>query len=97
MRSVTPALHVPSVLETIVYWHTLRAHDDGLDNGAAFDATYIRHFDLPARRIGDFQGIPSSCAGGGGGPSLSYSRIGLGGPGRVAVGDRPATSSQLEE
>lgn len=97
MRVTTPALHVPSVLESIVYWHTLRAGDDRLDDSAAFDATYIRHFDLPAQRIGDFQGIPSSCGGGGGGPSLSYSRVGLGGPARVAVGARAAPSTHPGE
>jgi hypothetical protein len=97
MRAATPALHVPSVLESIVYWQTLRARDDRLDDSAAFDATYVRHFDLPPQRIGDFQGIPSSCGGGGGGPSLSYSRVGLGGPGRVAVGARAAPSSHPGE
>jgi hypothetical protein len=97
MRVTTPALHVPSMLESIVYWHTLRAGDERLDDSAAFDTTYIRHFDLPAQRIGDFQGIPSSCGGGGGGPSLSYSRVGLGGPARVAVGARAARSTHPGE
>ncbi len=97
MRTAMPALHVPSVLESIVYWQTLRAQHDPLADSAAFDFTYIRHFDLPGQRIGDFRGIPSSCGGGGGGPSLSYSRVGLGGPARVAVGARAAPGRHPSE
>jgi hypothetical protein len=93
MRAATPALHVPSVLESVTYWHTLRNQRDALADSAAFDATYIRHFDLPARHMGNFQGLPSSCSGGGAGPSLSYSRVDVGSPGRVAVGARPAGST----
>lgn len=86
MRLAMPAIHVPSLLESVTYWFTLRAQHDRLADSTAFDLTYVRHFDLPEKLIGGFNGVPSSCAGGGGGPSLSYSRAGVGGPGRVALG-----------
>jgi hypothetical protein len=97
MRAAMPALHVPSVLESVVYWQTLRSSEERLADSTAFDFTYMRHFDLPAQRIGDFRGIPSSCGGGGAGPSVSYSRVGVGGPARVAIGARAVPDSHPPE
>lgn len=97
MRAAMPAHHVPSVWESVTYWQTLRERPEQLADGAAFDATYIRHFDLPAQQIGNFEAVPSSCGGGGGGPALGYSRVQVGSPGRVAVGARAAGSVRLGE
>ena len=43
-----PELHVrvPSLLEAVTFWYSLRAGGDTLDDGSAFNRTYIRHFDL---------------------------------------------------
>ena len=79
-------LKVPSPLEAVTYWYTLRANDNKLNNSEAFDQTYIRHFDLPEKRVQDWQFVPDSCVAGSGRPDLSSSRADDDASGRVVVG-----------
>ncbi len=65
-----PFLKVPSVLEAITYWYTLREHGDKLSDNTAFDKNYIRHFDLPSHRAeGDWY-VPNSGVNDSGRPGL---------------------------
>lgn len=82
----TPFVGVPGVLEDITFWNTLRASGDSLSTGDVFERTYVRHFDLPEKRVGDFRGVPSSYVGGDGGPYLRDSSVGSDGLARVSVG-----------
>jgi hypothetical protein len=73
-QSKQPNLHfrVPSLMDAVCYWYTLRARGDKLADGSAFDKTYIRHFDLEVVR----GGVPYSCVGNLGEPSLDRSFAG---------------------
>lgn len=89
--------HVPSVLEAICFWYALRASKQSLD----FDSTYIRHFDLPAKRLGGWLRVPSSFVSAGGGPDLNVSYAESDNGARLAVGenlkfDAPAEPLDLE-
>lgn len=86
MQADNPDLRVPSVLEDVAHWQTLRAQGDSLTTGDVFDRTYVRHFDLPEQRIGGWDDVPGSCVDDGGKPGLSDSRAGRDRYGRVAVG-----------
>lgn len=48
--------HVPSVLEAIAYWYTLREAGESLD----LEKTYIRHFDLEPKAIVGWSRVPFS-------------------------------------
>ncbi|PIZ61648.1 hypothetical protein COY17_03980 [Candidatus Saccharibacteria bacterium CG_4_10_14_0_2_um_filter_52_9] len=60
MQKANPSLKVPSVLEAVTYWQTLRASGDTLSDSEAFYKTYIRHFNLDAKRFGGWSGVPDS-------------------------------------
>jgi hypothetical protein len=77
---------VPSVLEDVTFWNTLRAGGDSLSAGEVFERTYVRHFDLPIRRVDDFQIVPFSCVRGDGGPRLFDSGADSDLHARVSVG-----------
>lgn len=77
---------VPSLLDAITYWYTLRAQGDRLDDSSAFDKTYIRHFDLEPQTVDGWQRVPLSYVDLDGGPGLYYSDAGLGAGARLAVG-----------
>ena len=79
-------LHVPSVLQAITYWQTLRANGDKLADETAGQKTYIRHFDLPGKRFGDWLDVPSSFVRVDGKPCLVSSDAEFGSGARVAVG-----------
>lgn len=83
-----PELHarVPSLLDAVTYWYSLRAQGDKLDDSSAFDKTYIRHFDLEPKTVGRWPYVPSSYVLQDGGPRLRYSGAGSGRDARVAVG-----------
>lgn len=56
-----PHLQVPSVLEAITYWNTLRSHGVKLTKDkSTFNKTYIRHFDLEPKVVGGHKFIPST-------------------------------------
>lgn len=83
-----PELHVrvPSLLETVTYWYSLRAGGDKLDDSSAFDETYIRHFDLEPKTVDGWSGVPKSYVDHAGGPILSVSNADLQLDARLAVG-----------
>lgn len=87
-RAKQPELdvRVPSVLEAVTYWYSLRAQGDKLDDNSAYDKTYIRHFDLEPKTVGRWSVVPSSCVGDGGRPGLRYSNADGDGGVRLAVG-----------
>jgi len=90
LLTAMPDLAVPSVLEAITYWQTLRAalppDADGnpqpLNN---FDKTLIVHFDLENRPVGDGVLVPASIVFDSGRPDLSDSHALDVSLGRVSV------------
>lgn len=66
-------LRVPSVLDVVAYWQTLRANGDKLSDGSARYKTLISHFDLEPVRFGGELSVPESCVNDVGQPNLSYS------------------------
>lgn len=79
-------VRVPSLLDAVTLWYSLRARGDKLDDNSAFDKTYIRHFDLEAKALGRWSYVPYSCVYDDGGPYLARSRVEDGRDARVAVG-----------
>lgn len=88
MQAAKPELciHVPSVLDSLSLWYTLRAQGDSLNSGDVYRRTGMRHFDLPEKRVGGFLRVPFSGVSVGGGPYLYFSIAGDGGGARFAVG-----------
>lgn len=80
------AARVPSLLDAVTYWYTLRVQGDKLDDSSAFDKTYIRHFDLEPQTVGSWRYVPSSCVDYGGEPVLgdSFAEVVVGA--RLVVG-----------
>lgn len=87
-RAKQPELdvRVPSVLEAVTYWHSLRAQGDKLDDNSAYDKTYTRHFDLQPKTVVRLRVVPYSYVGGDGVPHLSDSYADYGFDVRLAVG-----------
>lgn len=77
---------VPSVLETITYWRTLRARGDMLAGDSTYNKTYIRHIDLVPKRIDSWLYVPNSYVFKFGKPSLSNSEAENNSAARVLVG-----------
>lgn len=82
----TLSVRVPSLLDAVTYWYTLRAHGDKLDDSSAFDKTYIRHFDLEPQTVGRWRGVPGSYVRDDGKPRLSGSDAEREFDARLAVG-----------
>ncbi len=87
-RAKQPELdvRVPSVLEAVTYWYSLRAQGDKLDDNSAYDKTYIRHIDLRWKTVGGRPVVPSSYVNAGGEPGLDGSDAGGELDVRLAVG-----------
>ncbi len=88
-----PNLRVPSVLDAMAYWESLRAQGDNLINDDTWIATYIRHFDLEGKRTSN--GLQDwtlrtyasgKGLGYGDAPGLDYSNNTANDSGRLAVG-----------
>ncbi len=79
-------LGVQSVLEDVVFWRSLRAEGDSLTEGAVFERTYARHFDLPELRFGGFDYVPDSFVVDDGQPVLDVSNADFDHRARVSVG-----------
>ena len=79
-------LRVPSVLDAVTYWYTLRARGDKLADSSAFDKTYIRHFDLDPKAVDGWSYVPRSFMFDGGEPGLHYSDVEYDYDARVSVG-----------
>lgn len=86
LQATNPDLKVPSVLEAITYWQTLRAQGSKLANHTTFATAYIRHFDLPVQRVVGGQCVPRSFVSFDGYPCLVGSCADYGDYARVAVG-----------
>lgn len=86
LQSDMPSLRVPSFLDDVTLWQTLRAQGDTLTEGAVFDRTYIRHFDLPNQRFDGDDYVLSSFVGYDGGPDVCESGVRYGHGGRALVG-----------
>lgn len=80
------SIRVPSVLDAISYWQSLRARGDSLSGDGTVNKTLIRHFDLTPKRLDSWSSVPLSCVYGGGGPGLYCSRAEGGYHARVLVG-----------
>lgn len=59
LRAKLPQLKVPSVLDAITYWQTLRAGGDKLDSPGAYSRTVMRHFDLPGKSLDGWRYVPA--------------------------------------
>jgi hypothetical protein len=88
LQAEQPALkaRVPSVLEAITYWQTLRARGNKVQGNGTFEKTYIRHIDLEPKRIVSWSDVPYSYVRDRGGPYLYRSNAESGGDARVLVG-----------
>lgn len=87
-RAKQPELdvRVPSVLEAVTYWYSLRAQGDKLDDNSAYDKTYIRHFDLEPKTVVRWQLVPYSFVNNVGKPGLNDSNADNDDDVRLAVG-----------
>ena len=86
LQADTPDLKVPSPLEAVAHWQTLRSAGENLADNTTFDRTYIRHFDLPEQRLGGWLYVPDSYVSDRGRPALSGSVADGAFRARVAVG-----------
>lgn len=82
----TAFLRVPSLLETVAYWNTLRFQGDILEGSDNFEKTYIRHFNLPKQHISNSLCVPRSYIDSDSEPYLTYSVARFGDHARLAVG-----------
>lgn len=88
LQKTTPGVKVPSVLEAITLWNTLKVQNgDTLPaDESNFDRTFIRHFDLPAKRLVGWSFVPYSFVYDDGRPSLDNSDAYNDDGARVSVG-----------
>jgi len=80
------SIRIPSVLEAISYWQSLRARGDALSGDGTTQKTWIRHLDLTPKRFGSWSDVPRSSVGGDGTPGLRNSIVELGDDARFLVG-----------
>lgn len=85
LQAEHPSLTVPSVLDAVTYWETLRQSGPVSGNGTS-DKTDIRHFDLEEQSVGGWLRVPFSFVYDGGEAFLDGARAGGRGDARVAVG-----------
>jgi hypothetical protein len=87
LQDDNPDLKVPSPLEAVTYWHTLRAQGESLTDNNTFNRTCIRHFDLPKHRVKGWLGVPDSYINNAGSPNLTgTSALHDHYPARIALG-----------
>ena len=88
LQANQPNLHmrVPSVMDAITYWQTLRASQGAVSGNGTFVNTNIRHFNLTPRRRGSFLDAPGSDVDDDGKPNLNVSYAELDIVARVLVG-----------
>jgi hypothetical protein len=77
---------VPSLLDAVTYWYSLRAHGDTLNDTSAYDKTNIRHFDLGPIKVDGMSVTPSSVITRLGQATLNCLSTSAGFAARVAVG-----------
>ena len=86
VESPSLKLRVPSVLDAVTYWQTLRARGDKLSGNGTTDKTWIRHFNLEPKRVDGWSGVPGSYVRDYGWPRLGNSDADGDGDARVSVG-----------
>lgn len=79
-------VRVPSLLDAVTYWYSLRAGGDKLDDSSAFDKTYIRQIDLEPKTVDRWPIVPSSYVYYGGRPNVDSSNADYGDDVRLSVG-----------
>lgn len=79
-------IRVPSVLDAISYWQSLRAGGVAVSGDGTYYKTVIRHIDLEPRRVGNWLDVLSSSVGDGDGPFLNGSGTERGSDARVLLG-----------
>jgi len=79
-------LQVPSHLEAVSYWYTLRAQGDKLVGAGTFEKTLIRHIDVPPITLDGWSDVPYSCVDDAGKPYLNRSGAEYGDHARLSVG-----------
>ena len=80
------SIRVPSILDAISYWQSLRAKGVALSGDDMHYKTGIRHIDLEPRRLDSFLSVPLSGVNVAGKPLLSSSFAEVDGDARVLVG-----------
>lgn len=80
------SLRVPSLLDGLSYWQTLKAHGSALVGDGVFEKTRIRHLDLPPKRFDGWLAVPYSSVYDSGRPCFGDSGAVLGDVARVSVG-----------
>jgi len=86
LQADNPDLKVPSVLDAVTYWSTLRAESGQPRGDGTFDKTYIRHFDLDEQRLDVWLYLPYSYVYGPGKAYLFFSSVDDVYDARVSVG-----------
>ena len=86
LQSEHPFLKVPSLLDAVTYWQTLRAEGHRLTDDTAYARTYISHFDLPTVQLDGIRYVPQSFVSVDGGAGIYPSGIQYGQIARLAVG-----------
>ncbi len=88
LQQEQPALgyRVPSMLDAVAYWQTLRRRGVAMEGGDIWRMTYIRHFDVPERRDVGWTFVPGSVVRDGGLADLDGDDVDMAGDGRLAVG-----------
>lgn len=79
-------LQVPSVLDALTYWHTLRVGNYQLADTSDYCTTYFRHFNLDPKRHDSWSVVPYVFVGGSGRPNLDYSGADSDEVARLSVG-----------
>ncbi|OVE79278.1 hypothetical protein BVY00_00855 [bacterium G20] len=85
-RAKTASLKVPSILDGLTLWQTLRSGGDQLKDSSAFDKTIIRHFDLEDKGLHGWLYVPYSSVSRDGKPYLYFSYTDRDRGARLAVG-----------
>ena len=86
LKSEHPFLKVPSLLDAVAYWQTLRAEGHRLTDDTAYARTYISHFDLPTVQLEGISYVPQSFVSIDGGAGIFPSSIKYGQIARIAIG-----------
>ncbi len=81
-----PFLKIPSLLEAISFWQTLRAGGAKFINDSSHERTYISHFDLPNQVIGEWEYTIQSFIDIQGGAVIYTASTNYGHLARIAVG-----------
>ncbi len=86
IQSIQPNIQVPSPLDAVTNWYTLRAKGGISDDEDIFENTYVRHYNMQFKQYGGLL-VPATCIHNDDGrPALVYSDVSNGIRGRVSIG-----------